>query len=303
MFINMNVSASKVSFDNSSRSVFFCPSTPHLIWDLKQTISPQLAIAVTTVACPFTILLNILVIVAVKEIRELQTNSNILITSLAVTDLLVGAVSMPLTITLDALILRATVSEDIICTINEISGFVLYTACSVSLFHLILIAWERYVAIVKCMEYKVIVTKGRVKRYAGIAWITALVINALYGTLGVVHVRYQVLLVVDVIYSLIWLICFSLHDGVFLSHDLYRNTKTEPNSNLPSKCSNQSKDRKQNCIHGVSTDSCRFHRQCSCSCFPYRGDIFAYFSSKFFLPMGRNFHPGKLSRESCALFL
>ena len=145
-----------------------------------------------------------------EEIRELQTNSNILITSLAVTDVLVGAVSMPLTITLDALILRTAVSEDIICTINEISGFVLYTACSVSLFHLMLIAWERYVAIVKCTEYKVIVTKGRVKRYAGIAWITALVINALYGTLGVVHVRYQVLLVVDVIYTLIWLICFSL---------------------------------------------------------------------------------------------
>ena len=210
MFINMNESASKVSFDNSSRSVFFCPSTPHLIWDLKQTTFLQLAIAITTVVCPFTILLNILVIVAVKKIRELQTNSNILIASLAVTDLSVGAVSMPLTITLDALILRATVSEDIICTINEISGFVLYTACGVSLLHLTLIAWERYVAIVKCMEYKVIVTKGRVKRYAGIAWISALVIKALYGALGVVHVRYQVLLVVDVIYSLIWLICFSL---------------------------------------------------------------------------------------------
>ena len=210
MFINMNVSASKVSFDNSSRSVFFCPSTPHLIWDLKQIISLQLAIAVTTVVFPFTILLNILVIVAVKKIRELQTNSNILTTSLAVTDLLVGAVSMPLSITLDALILRTTLSEEIICTINEISGFVLYTACNVSLFHLTLIAWERYVAIVKCTKYKIIVTKGRVKRYAGIAWITALVINALYGTLGVVHVRYQALLVVDVIYSFIWLICFSL---------------------------------------------------------------------------------------------
>ena len=149
-------------------------------------------------------------IVAVKKIRELQTNSNILITSLAVTNLLVGAVSMPLSITLDALILRATVSEDIICTINEISGFVLYTACNVSLLHLIIIAWEWHVAIVKCMEYKIIVTKGRVKRYAGIAWISAFVISALYGTFGVIHVHYQVLLVVDVIYSLIWLICFSL---------------------------------------------------------------------------------------------
>ena len=156
--MNMNASASKDSFDNSSRSRFFFPSSPQFIWDLKQTISLQFAIAVTAAACPFTILLNILVIVAVKKIRELQTNSNILIASLAVADLLVGAVAMPLSISLDALILRRTVSEDMICTISDITGFVLYTAWTASLFHLISFAWERYVAIVKCMEYKVIVT-------------------------------------------------------------------------------------------------------------------------------------------------
>ena len=36
-------------------------------------------------------------------------------------------------------------------------------------------------------------------------------------------------------------------DSVFLSHGLFRNTKTEPKLNQPSECSNQSKDRKQNC--------------------------------------------------------
>ena len=65
-------------------------------------------------------------------------------------------------------------------------------------------------AIVKCMDYKVIVTKGRVKRYAGIAWITALVIAALYVALAAAGVRYEVLLVLDVISSLGWFICFSL---------------------------------------------------------------------------------------------
>ena len=206
----MNVSTSKDSFDNSSRSVFFCPSSPQFIWDLKETISLQLGIAFTAKACPFTILLNILVIVAVKKIRELQTNSNILIASLAVADLLVGAVSMPLTISVDALILRGTLSEEIICTISDITAFVLYAAYSVSYYHLILIAWERYVAIVKWREYKVIVTKGRVKRYAGIAWISALVTTALYVALGAAGVRYEILLVLDVIFGLIWLIGFSL---------------------------------------------------------------------------------------------
>ena len=206
----MNVSASIDSFDNSSSLIFFCPNTPQFVWDLKQTISLQLAIAVTAAACPFTILSNTLVIVAVKKIRELQTNSNILIASLAVADLLVGAVSMPLSISLDSMILRGTLSEDIICTISNITGFVLYTAHCASYYHLVLISWERYVAIVKWREYKVIVTKRRVKRYAGIAWITALVTTASYVALAAAGVRNEALLVLDFIFNFFSLICFSL---------------------------------------------------------------------------------------------
>ena len=206
----MNVSASIDSFVNSSSLIFFCPSTPQFVWDLKQTISLQLAIAVTAAACPFIILSNILVIVVVKKIRELQTNSNILIASLAVADLLVGAVSMPLSISLDSMILRGTLSEDIICTISDITGFVLYTAYCASYYHLVLISWERYVAIVKWKEYKLIVTKRRVKRYAGIAWITALVTTALYIALAAARVPYEVLLVLDFIFNFFSLICFSL---------------------------------------------------------------------------------------------
>ena len=209
----MNVSTSEDSLvTDSSRSVFFCPNTPQFIWDLKNTISLQLAIAVAAVACPFTIFLNVLVIVAVKKIRELQRNCNILIASLAVADLLVGAVSMPLTITVDALILRGTVSENIICTLSDITAFVLYAAYYASYYHLILIAWERYVAIVKWKEYKVILTKGRVKRYAGIAWITALITTAeLFIALVFAGDRYEILLLVlSVIISLAWFISFSL---------------------------------------------------------------------------------------------
>ena len=49
--------------------------------------------------------MNVLVIVTVKKVKDLRKNSNILITSLAVADLTVGCLSIPLTIFLDALIL------------------------------------------------------------------------------------------------------------------------------------------------------------------------------------------------------
>lgn len=97
-----------------------------------------------------------------KKVRQLQTNSNILIASLAAAGLLLGAVCMPLTISLDTLILLGNASENIICTRVLVAMVVLYTAWSVSFYHLVIIFWERYLAIVKRVEYKIIITKSRV---------------------------------------------------------------------------------------------------------------------------------------------
>ena len=93
---------------NSSRLEIFCSSSPQMksIWDSTQKTSLQLAVVVATVACPFTVLLNIVVIATIKKVRQLQTNSNILIASLAAAGLLVGAVCMPLTISLDRICIR-----------------------------------------------------------------------------------------------------------------------------------------------------------------------------------------------------
>ena len=91
------------SLGNSSsetRSVFYCPQWPQFIWDINHTTSLKIIVAITTIACPVTILLNLLVIIAVKTRRELKKNSNILLTNLALADLLVAAVSVPLSITL-----------------------------------------------------------------------------------------------------------------------------------------------------------------------------------------------------------
>ena len=166
----MNVSNFGDAFKNSSKPLLFGPGTTQFRWDLKQTLSLQLTIGATAVACPWIIFLNILVILAIKKVRELQKNSNILITNLAVTDLLVGAVSMPLSITVDALILQGTVSHSTIHLLSEIGVSVLITLYTISYRHLLLIAWERYVAIVKWTEYKALVTKGRMKKYTLIVW-------------------------------------------------------------------------------------------------------------------------------------
>ena len=112
---------------NETRSVLYCPESPQFIWDLNHTISLKTIVAITTVACPVTVLLNLLVIIAMKTRRELKKNSNILLSSVALADLLVGAVSMPLTMTLHAFVIQRGLVDDGICTIFFISGSELYT--------------------------------------------------------------------------------------------------------------------------------------------------------------------------------
>ena len=204
----MSMSNSEDSLVNSTKAVFFCPQFPLFVWDLENEVSLQLVIAITAIAAPFTTFLNTLVIVTIQKTRQLQTNSNILITRLAITDLLVGAVSMPLIITVDALILRGTLPERIVCNINQSAAFVLYIAYSASYMHLILMGWERYVAIAKPMKYKALVRKGRIKRYSGIVWITVVTAFVLLTTLQAIALPHEFLLVLYLLQGVLWLISF-----------------------------------------------------------------------------------------------
>ena len=98
------------------------------------------------------------------------------------TDLLVGAVSMPFSTGVDAFILRGTASHSTIFILNEIGTSVLITLFSVSI-TICCLAWERYVAIVKWTEYKVLITKGRLNKYTVIAWMNSVTKVALYQAL------------------------------------------------------------------------------------------------------------------------
>ena len=98
---------------STDRSVFFCSQYEFFTWDLENTTFPWIIVGSIILLSPVTILMNLLVIVTVVKRRDLQKLSNILLRSLALVDLLVGAVSMPLSATVDVLILRQMPVEHI----------------------------------------------------------------------------------------------------------------------------------------------------------------------------------------------
>ena len=94
---------------------------------------------------------------------------------MAVTDLLVGSLCVPLSAVLGLLVPYQIVTDHYICKLDSVAIWFMITLAICSIFHLTMIAWERYVAIRKWIDYKVIVTRSRLKKLAMIAWVSAIV--------------------------------------------------------------------------------------------------------------------------------
>ena len=179
-----------------NKSVLNCPQVPQFIWDVHDTISPWIFAAVASIISPAAVLLNALVIIAVMKRRELQKLSNILLSSLAVTNLLVGAICIPLSAIDGFLLPYQILAAQHICTLDAATAWFSITLTFCSLVHLVVIAWERYVAIQKWRDYRVIVTKSRLKKLAAIAWISGPVFVFSPSTISIAvsgHITIEVL--------------------------------------------------------------------------------------------------------------
>ena len=195
--MNLNETDSHNIDPSESPSVYFCPTKPIYTWILTETAAFYVSITAKSIASPFTVLLNLIIVVAVWRRRALQKNSNILLASMAIADLLVGAVSMPLTTALDILLLRKNLSLTI-CKIAGANQIVLYSAVSSSLYHLTFIAWDRYVAMKRWRSYKIVVTKTRLKICAVIAWLFAVTTACCIPILWVAEADQRVVAVLSI---------------------------------------------------------------------------------------------------------
>ena len=124
---------------------------------------------INAIASPIIVVLNALLIIAMKKKPRLRANkSNILLALLATTDLMVGLILQP---TFIAMITTVVRSKSGFCTLTE--AFIHCTGClvSASLTHLALISTERYLAIKHPFIYDTIVTEAHLLFASTLAWL------------------------------------------------------------------------------------------------------------------------------------
>lgn len=133
-------------------------------------VSYIITIIINSITFPFTIFLNVLVIMAVKTRPRLRTNSNILLACLAVTEALAGVLGQPSYILWKIFLLLGLSSSE---TVGNFNITVKATLVVASCLHLMLVTFERLIAIKFTMHYSNIVTQSTIKIAVVSVWIIA----------------------------------------------------------------------------------------------------------------------------------
>ena len=153
----------------------FIGGKPDHLSDLSYAILVAL-IVIHTTTCPFTIVLNLLMMIAVKTKARLQSMSNMALACLALTDVMVGLVVQPLFIAQIWNVIQGETSASA-CSIQIALRFFLYFFCLSSIVHLFLISVDRYIAIMRPYTYIQTITKARVLIATALAWVVTIIVH------------------------------------------------------------------------------------------------------------------------------
>ncbi|CAL8289866.1 unnamed protein product [Lota lota] len=142
----------------------------------RRTLRPRsqasfLYVTLSSVAL-LTVLLNLLVIVSISHFRQLHTPTNLVLLSLACSDLLIGLLVMPLMA--QQFIRTCWYLGQRACTASYTLTFVL---TSTSVGNILLISVDRYVAICQPLRYTSEVTVRRVQLAVCLCWACAVLYN------------------------------------------------------------------------------------------------------------------------------
>lgn len=115
---------------------------------------------------PFIVVGNLLVLVSVLTYKRLQTITNMFVASLAVADLMVGLITIPMYAVFDMQI-GNVIYNKYLCLLRY--AFVIDT-CGSSVFNLTFVTAERYFAIFYPLRYRSLVTAHRARLVIALLW-------------------------------------------------------------------------------------------------------------------------------------
>ena len=153
----------------------FIGGKPDHLSDLSYVILFAL-IVIHATTCLFTVVLNLLVMIAVKTKVRLQSMSNMALACLALTDVMVGLVVQPLFIAQIWNIIQGETTASA-CSIQIALRFFFYFFCLSSILHLFLITVDRYIAIMRPYVYIQTITKSRVLIASPLAWAVTIIVH------------------------------------------------------------------------------------------------------------------------------
>lgn len=122
-----------------------------------------------------TVLLNLLVIISISHFKQLHTPTNLLIMSLAVADLLVGLIVMPVNI-MD-LIDKCWYLGKTMCSVYPVVNYISVSASAGSL---VFIAVDRYIAVNSPLLYSTQITVCKTSLFIVLTWSCAILYNTLF---------------------------------------------------------------------------------------------------------------------------
>lgn len=128
-------------------------------------------IIINSITCPLSVLLNVLVIMAVKRRPTLQSYANILLACLAATDVVTGLLVQPSFILHMFLKLLEVDDEDVGHVVINFHDSALRFLLVCSSLHLMLVTFERIIAIKYTLHYFVIMTKKKLKIAVTVSWL------------------------------------------------------------------------------------------------------------------------------------
>ena len=159
-------------------------------------VSHIVTIIINSITCPFTVLLNVLVTMAVKRRPRLQTNANILLACLAVTDALTGLTSQPLYVLWKTFQLHNIANAAIV---GNFHNFCIRILLACSCLHLMLVTYERLIAIKFTMHYHNFVTHLNIRVSVSACWIFSIFAEVFFS--GLVNQKIIVRVLVALIFN------------------------------------------------------------------------------------------------------